>query len=73
MDFIDFYIMCFFYLYFYVCGPTDSFLSKYVQSACKISFMQLRDRALDRSGGFLHNASILLATALVSSCLDYCN
>ena len=48
------------------------FLSKHVQNVCKSCFVQLRDFRHVRR--FLnHDASVLVANALVSSRLDYCN
>ena len=47
-------------------------LSKHVQNVCKSCFAQLCDFRHVR--GFLtHDASVLMANALVSSQLDYCN
>ena len=47
-------------------------LSKHVQNVCKSCFEQLRDFRHVRQ--FLtHDASVLVAIALVSSRLDYCN
>ena len=47
-------------------------LSKHVQNVCKSCFVQLRDFRHVRR--FLnHDASVLVANALVSSRLDYCN
>ena len=48
------------------------FFSKHVRTVCKSSFIHLRDfRGIRR---FLtHNASVLVANALVGSRLDYCN
>ena len=51
---------------------SDRSLSKYVQNVCKSCFVQLSDFRHVRR--FLtHNASVLVANALVSSWLDYCN
>ena len=51
---------------------SDFSLSKHVQNVCKSCFMQLLDFRHVRR--FLtHDASILVASALVSSRLDYCN
>ena len=51
---------------------SDFSLSKCVQNVCKICFVQLRDFRHVRR--FLtHDASVLVANALVSSRLDYCN
>ena len=50
----------------------DFSLSKHVQNVCKSCFVQLRDFRHVR--WFLtHNASVLVASAVVSSRLDYCN
>ena len=47
-------------------------LSKHVQNVCKSCFAQLRDFRHVRR--FLnHDTSVLVANALVSSRLDYCN
>ena len=51
---------------------SDFSLSKHVQNVCKSCFVQLIDFRHVRQ--FLtHDASILVASALVSSQLDYCN
>ena len=51
---------------------SDFSLSKHVQNVCKSCFVQLRDfRHVRRF--FTHDASVLVANALVSSWLDYCN
>ena len=51
---------------------SDFSLSKHVQNVCKSCFVQLRDFRHVRQ--FLtHDASVLVANALVSSWLDYCN
>ena len=48
------------------------FLSKHVQNVCKSCFVKLRDFRHVRR--FLsHDVSVLVANALVSSQLDYCN
>ena len=44
---------------------SDFSLSKHVQNVCKSCFVTLRD--------FRHDVSVLVANALVSSRLDYCN
>ena len=51
---------------------SDFSLCKHVQNVCKSCFVQLRD--FRHVGRFLtHDASVLMANALVSSQLDYCN
>ena len=51
---------------------SDFSLSKHVQNVCKSCFVQLRDFRYVRQ--FLtHDASVLVANALVSGRLDYCN
>ena len=51
---------------------SDFSLSKHVETVCKSCFVQLRDFRHVRQ--FLtHDASVLVANALVSSQLDYCN
>ena len=51
---------------------SDFSLSKHVQNVCKSCFVKLRDFRHVRQ--FLtHDASVLVANALVSSRLDYCN
>ena len=51
---------------------SDFSLSKHVQKACKSCFVKLRDFRHVRR--FLtHDVSVLVANAVVSSCLDYCN
>ena len=51
---------------------SDFSLSKHVQNVCKSCFAQLHD--FRRVRQFLnHDASVLVANALVSSQLDYCN
>ena len=51
---------------------SDFSLSKHVQSVCKSCFVKLRDFRHVRR--FLtHDVSVLVANALVSSRLDYCN
>ena len=51
---------------------SDFSLSKHVQNVCKSCFVKLRDFRHVRQ--FLtHDASVLVANALVSSWLDYCN
>ena len=51
---------------------SDFFLSKHVQNVCKSCFVKLRDFRHVRR--FLtHDVSVLVANALVSSWLDYCN
>ena len=55
-----------------LCVWFDSDYSKHVQNVCKSCFLQLRD--FRHVGRFLtHDASVLVANALVSSRLDYCN
>ena len=51
---------------------SDLLLSKHVQNVCKSCFVKLHDFRHVRR--FLtHNVSVLVANALVSSQLDYCN
>ena len=51
---------------------SDFSLSKHVQNVCKSCFVKLRDfRHVRRF--LIHDVSVLVANALVSSRLDYCN
>ena len=55
-----------------VCFDSDFSLSKHVQNVCKSCFVKLLDFRHVRQ--FLtHDVSVLVANALVSSRLDYCN
>ena len=51
---------------------SDFFLSKHVGSICRSSFVQLREFRRVRCY-LTTDMSILVANALISSCLDYCN
>ena len=51
---------------------SDFSLSKHVQNVCKSCFVELRDFRYVRRF-FTHDASVLVAIALVSSRLDYCS
>ena len=51
---------------------SDFSLSKHVQNVCKSCFAQLHDLGHVRRS-LSHDASVVVANALVSSLLDYCN